>query len=631
MSGERSDSSSGGPSASVAAGCSLSESSRARPAFGSGGGAGSGSAGSGSAGEAGSGSAQTAGLSSSFMGRGSGAGGGLAVFSWGRGEDGQLGIGDTSDQDEPTFVDALRGVGVSQIACGSGHTVVLTTDGQVYTWGRGDDGRLGHGDNGWKYVPRIAQSLSGQVIVQVTCGSYHTAAVASNGDLFTWGGGMYGKLGHGNESGHSTPRRVEGLVGLTVSQIACGSRHTAVLTSTGALYTWGDKENGVAGHGDTEGHQYTPKLLERMAGKRVIQLSACGFHTGCLTDSHEVYTWGEGKFGRLGHGTERNCHSPRLVESLLGKRPVQVACGGFHTAAITEDGKMWTFGGGEHGQLGHGDKVNKVKPTVVLALEGIFVSQITCGWSHSVALTSKGRVYTWGNGDHGKLGHGSGKKVSTPQMVEKLKDHKVVRVASYNEHTAALVEPFDDSGNFAGAFGANSIPVTQSFLQDMRDMVDDDEYSDVTFLVEDQPIHAHRAILARRCEHFAAMFRSGMRESVEKEIRIPNIPRPVFLLLMEYLYTDSVKIELEHAVDLYIAADLYQLERLRDMCCVVVRRNLTGDNAPAVLQNAADAHCQVLKEVCMEYIVSNFDVISKTEGIKAVSHSLLLEILSLRP
>lgn len=55
-----------------------------------------------------------------------------------------------SDQDEPTYVDALRGVGVRQIACGSGHTVVLTIDGEVYTWGRGDDGRLGHGDNGWK-------------------------------------------------------------------------------------------------------------------------------------------------------------------------------------------------------------------------------------------------------------------------------------------------------------------------------------------------------------------------------------------------------------------------------------------------------------------------------------------------
>jgi alpha-tubulin suppressor-like RCC1 family protein len=111
---------------------------------------------------------------------------GLAVFTWGRGEDGQLGLGDTSDQDEPTYVDALRGVGVRQIACGSGHTVVLSTEGEVFTWGRGDDGRLGHGDNGWKYVPRIIQSLAGQVVVQVTCGSYHTAAVTGSGDLYTW-------------------------------------------------------------------------------------------------------------------------------------------------------------------------------------------------------------------------------------------------------------------------------------------------------------------------------------------------------------------------------------------------------------------------------------------------------------
>lgn len=66
--------------------------------------------------------------------------GDLVVYTWGRGEDGQLGLGDTSDQDEPTYVDALRGVGVRQIACGSGHTVVLSTEGEVFTWGRGDDG-----------------------------------------------------------------------------------------------------------------------------------------------------------------------------------------------------------------------------------------------------------------------------------------------------------------------------------------------------------------------------------------------------------------------------------------------------------------------------------------------------------
>ena len=558
----------------------------------------------------------------------------LTVYSWGRGEDGQLGIGDTSDQDEPTYVDSLRGVGVKQIACGSGHTVVLTGEGEVYTWGRGDDGRLGHGDNGWKYVPRLTHSLTGQVVTHVTCGSYHTAAVSSNGDLFTWGGGMYGKLGHGNESGHSTPRRVETLVGLTIVDIACGSRHTAVVTNKGCLYTWGDKENGVAGHGDTEGHQYTPKLLERLSGKKVVQLSACGFHTGCLTDMGEVYTWGEGKFGRLGHGAERNCHSPRLVESLLGKRPIQIACGGFHSAVVTQDGKMFTFGGGEHGQLGHGDKVNKVKPTLVQALDGIFLQQITCGWSHSVALTSKGEVYTWGNGDHGKLGHGSGKKVSTPQLVEKLVGQKVVRVASYNEHTACLIEPHSvtTGGGSRRAAPGTMVPISAGFLHDMKEMVNDEEYSDVTFVVEGRPVYALRAVLAKRCEHFAAMFRSGMRECEDgAQIPIPNMSYAVFLMILEYLYTDSVKVELEHAVELYIASDLYQLGPLRDMCCVVVRRSIGAENAAYLLQSAHEAHCHVMKDIAMEYIVANFDIISKSDGIKAVSHGLLLEILSLRP
>lgn len=440
---------------------------------------------------------------------------------------------------------------------------------------------------------------------------------------------MYGKLGHGNEAGCSMPKRVEGLAGVTVTQIACGSRHTVCVDADGRTYSWGDMENGVAGHGVTEGHQYVPRVVDRLASKKVVQISACGFHTACLTADSQLYTWGEGKFGRLGHSTESNCHSPRLVDSMLGKKPRQVSCGGFHSAVVTEDGRLYTFGGGEHGQLGHNDRVNKLKPTLVQALEGVFVSQITCGWSHTVALDSNGRVYTNGNSDHGKLGHGSGRKVSVPQLVEKLKHYRVVRVASYNEHTAALVEPFEHNlGGIATAI--NAVAVTASYTSQMRGLVNDEEFADVTFLIDNEPVYAHRAILAQRCEHFAAMFRSGFRESVEKMITIPNISKTVFLLLLEYIYTDSVKIDVEYAIDLYIAADLYHLERLRDMCCTVVRRNLSAENSGQLLQIAADAHCHVLKEVCMSYIVENFDTVSKTDGIKHVSHCLLLEILAQR-
>jgi hypothetical protein len=113
-------------------------------------------------------------------------------------------------------------------------------------------------------------------------------------------------------------------------------------------------------------------------------------------------------------------------------------------------------------------------------------------------------------------------------------------------------------------------------------------------------------------------------------VAVPDISRKVFLLLLEYIYTDSVKIDVENAIELYIASDIYQLERLRDMCCTVVRRNLNAENSGPLLQNAEENHCQILRELCMNYIVENFDIVSKTEGIKQVSHGLLLEILGKR-
>lgn len=216
--------------------------------------------------------------------------------------------------------------------------------------------------------------------------------------------------------------------------------------------------------------------------------------------------------------------------------------------------------------------------------------------------------------------------MASPQIVERLKRYHVVRVASYNEHTAALVEPLDPSGD--GMVSMNH--VSGKYAAQIRSLVNDDEFSDVTFVIENQQVYAHRAILTARCEPFAAMLRSGMRESVEGVIPIPNIRRSVFLLMLEYIYCDTVKVPLEDAIELYICADLYDLERLRDMCCNVVRRNLRPENAGPLLQAAAEHHCQALKEHIMKYVVDNFDSFSRTDGIRHVSHQLLLEIISQR-
>ena len=180
-------------------------------------------------------------------------------------------------------------------------------------------------------------------------------------------GGMYGKLGHGNESGISVPKRVDYLQGHRVVQVACGSRHTVALLDNHDVYTWGDKESGVTGHGDTEGHQFLPQAIETLKGLGAHHISACGFHTAVLCDQGHgmwrytlsdvalidvsVYTFGEGKFGRLGNNSERDQLVPQRVEELVGQRVTQVTCGGFHTAAITVTGLTFTWGGGEHGQV----------------------------------------------------------------------------------------------------------------------------------------------------------------------------------------------------------------------------------------------------------------------------------------
>ncbi|ETV89424.1 hypothetical protein H257_00711 [Aphanomyces astaci] len=547
----------------------------------------------------------------------------MTVYSWGRGEDGQLGLGDTSDQYRPVVVEALRERIVVQIACGSGHTVVLDDKGDVYTWGRGDDGRLGHGDNGWKFVPRLVESLQTKQIKQVTCGSYHTAAVTVSGELYTWGGGMYGKLGHGNEVGHSVPYLVETLSNLKVDQVACGSRHTVVLLQNSDVYTWGDKENGVSGQGDTDGHQYLPCAVEELKNKGIKQIAACGFHTAALSDKGELYTFGEGKFGRLGHNNERNQIVAKVVDTLVSSPIRQVACGGFHTAAVSESGEVYTWGGGEHGQLGHGDKVNKTIPSLVEKLNDRVVVQITCGWSHTVALTNTGEVFTWGNGDHGKLGHNDQVKVTLPRAVDGLHGKRVVSVASYNEHTVALVDP---------VLAFRPLLLSSTYASDMQTLVDEPDFADVVFLVESRRIFGHRAILAARCPHFKAMFSSGMRESRELEVPVPSIRIPVFLALLEYVYNDVVAADMtaEMAIELYACADMYGLDRLKGLCEVLVQKGLVVDNAGVLLQAADELHASRLREICMHFIIRHFDYVTKTEGFHMLSRDLILETLQNR-
>lgn len=130
-----------------------------------------------------------------------------------------------------------------------------------------------------------------------------------------------------------------------------------------------------------------------------------------------MYSWGEGKFGRLGHGHEGNVLRPLVIDALREVVMIQVSCGGFHTAAVSEAGIAYSWGGGEHGQLGHGDKVcarplcevwavlhamfmhvkqsNKMEPCPITGLQHLTVLSVSCGWSHTVGLSGSWHVHAF--------------------------------------------------------------------------------------------------------------------------------------------------------------------------------------------------------------------------------------------
>jgi hypothetical protein len=321
----------------------------------------------------------------------------------------------------------------------------------------------------------------------------------------------------------------------------------------------------------------------------------------------------------------------------------RVSCGAFHTAAVTEDGRLYTWGRNHCGQLGHDTMDDKWEPMMVLGLKAIYVANISCGWNFSVALTDNGEVYSWyacvsqvlvstwgfrsgltlyccisnrGSGVCGRHGHGSTEDILVPRKVEKLKICHAVDVVCYGNFMAALVER-----SSLPAMDALTIATT------MHTAVNDVEFSDVTFKVDDQEIAAHRVVLVRKCPFFGAMFRTGMRESTEKLIRIDDVSSAIFLLILEYLYTDKINIDIDNAVELYRVADMWGLERLRELCCTAVQQKLTVANATMLLHMADDSKCNALREIGLEFVVQNFASVSETDGIKQLSQALLVEIV----
>ena len=299
---------------------------------------------------------------------------------------------------------------------------------------------------------RLLRSVASSQFVRVAAGGAHALAVTADGVLYSWGWNKYGQLGLGAASvGGSVqlPRQVAFLAGHEVGVIACGAAHSAVMAAADEVnlagvhvgvtrcYTFGAHAAGQLGRGnqlelthasprpaDVDMLQLASSEPQGQHGCFRAQPVACGAgHTAVLTQEGGLWTWGSNQHGQCGQQRTGGTATPGVVHALLpageAQRCVQVACGAAHTLVLTAEGRVYAFGLNATGQLGDGGCSKQPCPTPLLARcpAGVCVVQVCCGEEFSCAVTADGRLLTWGFGGCGQLGHGSALSLKLPKEV----------------------------------------------------------------------------------------------------------------------------------------------------------------------------------------------------------------------
>jgi uncharacterized repeat protein (TIGR02543 family) len=358
------------------------------------------------------------------------------VYAWGNNGSGQLGDGTTANKSTPTlitFPGLQVGETIEQISAGSSHSLAVTSNGRLYAWGLNVMGRLGDGTTDNKLIPTLITFTSlevGETIQQVNASSYHSIALTTNGRVYAWGGNMSGRLGDGTSDNKLIPTLISftGLQeGEKIRLVNSKGNHNLAVTTNDRLFVWGRNDFSSLGDG-TSVDKYTPTLITITGlevGETIEQISTGNSHSLVLTTNGRVYAWGHNIEGQVGDGTTVNKLIPTLISftGLDASETIeQVSGGSAYSHALTTSGRVYSWGSNFNGQLGDGTDLTRINPTLIsfTGLQaGETIEKVSGGSGlHSLVVTTNGRVYAWGRNAEGQLGSPITLFISTPKFID---------------------------------------------------------------------------------------------------------------------------------------------------------------------------------------------------------------------
>ncbi len=351
------------------------------------------------------------------------------VYGWGLADSGALGEGSASVHRMATYVRGPSGLGqlfdVVQVSSGDTHTLALKENGTVWAWGNGFNGRLGDGNAVSSPLPVQVVGEAGQGlledVVQVGAGSTHSAALKSNGTVWTWGSNGAGRLGDGTTTDRDTPGPVVGPDGegilKDIVEIAVGQFHNFAIKSDGTVWAWGSNGNGRLGDGTSTSRSTPVQVVgpeEAGVLEGVVHIAAGERHSLAVLENGTAWAWGSSFNGRLGTGMI-NGPVPAQVLGPGGEGHlqdvVQIEGGEAHSVALKSDGTVWSWGWNANGRLGDNTTTERTTPVQVVGPQGAGhlenVTRIDLWSRHTTALQDDGSVWAWGNNNQARLGDGT--------------------------------------------------------------------------------------------------------------------------------------------------------------------------------------------------------------------------------
>lgn len=328
------------------------------------------------------------------------------LWNWGYNGYGQLGNNASSDLNSPVQTIA-GGINWKDVAVGSYHTAGIKTDGSLWMWGGNVYGQLGINNTVHRSSP-VETISGGNNWKSVSAGFYHTAAIKTNGTLWTWGYNPYGELGTGNRTNTSSPVQIG--TGTWWKFVSSGQYNTTAIKSDGTLWVWGLNSVGQLGTNNT--NNYSSPVQTASGGTNWKQVSAGINITAAIKTNGTLWTWGLNQEGYLGLGFANypGLSTPTQVGSDTTWK--QVSAGDRAMASVKTDGSLWVWGTGIYNTLGMNDSNTYSSP---VQMSGMGWKMATMGERQGGggALKSDGTLWTWGNLTTGNGAHGAPAQLGT--------------------------------------------------------------------------------------------------------------------------------------------------------------------------------------------------------------------------